>query len=125
MSAVYSSFARYYQLEGPWNGLAFHYTVQADYLYSYNSAPPCGHQEVKAYAGEASQSVAPRPLQADCNTAFMVPTWQYGMEHTQFESAGCAAIHASNISDDYYNPKNEVFQDPKHVVVEGDSPINY
>ena len=29
-----------------------------------------------------------------------------GTEHNQFESAGCVATHASNISDDYYNPKN-------------------
>ena len=101
-----------------WNGPAFQYTVQADYLYGYNGASPCG-QEINAYMGETSQSMAPRPLQADCNTAFMAPTWQYVTEHNQFESAGCVVIHASNVSDDYYNPKNELFQDPKHAVIEG------
>ena len=54
----------------------------------------------------------------------MSPMWQYGMEHNLIESAGCVATHASNMSDDYYNPKKQVFQDSKHVVVEGGVPIN-
>ena len=110
--------------DGSWNRPAFQYTVQADYLYGYNSAPPCGHQKVNAYTGEASQSMAPRPPKADYNTASMAPAWQCGTEHIQFESAGCVATHASNMSDDYYNPKKQVFQDSKHVVVEGGVQIN-
>ena len=109
--------------DGSWNGPAFQYTVKVDYLYGYNGAPPCGHQEVNAHTGETSQSMASRPPQADYNTAFMAPTWQSGTEHNQIESAGCVATHASNISDDYYNPKN--IQDPEHIVVKGDAPINY
>ena len=101
---------------GSGNGPAFQYTVQADYLYDYNGHPPYGHQEVNEYMGEASQSMAPRPPQADCNTAFMTSTWQYGTDHNQIETAGCVATHARNNSDDYYNPKNKVFQDPKHVI---------
>ena len=87
--------------DGSWNGPAFQYTVQADYSYGYNGAPPCGHQEANTYTGEASQSMAPRPPQADCNTALMASTWQYGTEHNQFESAECVATHVSNVSDDY------------------------
>ena len=108
-----------------WNGPAFRHTVQADYLYGYDGAPPCVHQEVNAYAGEASHFMAPRPPQTDCNTAYLAPMWQNGTEQDQFESAGCLAAHASNIRNDCYIPKNEIFQDPKHVVVEGDAPINY
>ena len=112
--------------DGSWNGSAFQYTVPADYIYGYNGAPPCTHQEVNTYAGEASQSMAPRrPPQTNCNTASLAPMRQHGTEHNLIESAGCVATHASNINDDYYNPKNKVFQDPKHVVVEGGAPINY
>ena len=50
--------------------------------------------------------------------------WQNGMEQNQIESAGCAATHASNIRNNYCYPENEIFQDPKHVMVEGDAPIN-
>ena len=110
---------------GSWNGPAFQYTVQADYLYDYNGAPPYGHQEVNTFTGEASQFMTPRPPQTDCNTAFMAPSWQQGTEHNQIDSAGCVVTHASNINDAYYNPKNEVFRDPKHVLVEGGAPINY
>ena len=102
--------------DGSWNRPAFQYTVQADYLYGYNRAPPYGQQEVNEYMGEASQSMAPRPPQVDCKTAFMASTWQYGTEHNQIENAGCVATNASNNSDDYYNPKNRVFQYPKYVI---------
>ena len=108
-----------------WNGPAFLYTVQADYTYGYDGAPPCVHQEVNAYAGEASHFMAPKPPQTDCNTAYLAPMWQNGNEQNELESAGCLAAHASNVRNDYYVPKNEIFQDPKHVVVEGDAPINY
>ena len=83
--------------DGTWNGPAFQYTVQADYLYGYNGAPPCEHQ----YMGEAIQFMAPRPPQAGFNTAFMSPVWQYSAEHNQIESNGYVAAHASNIGDDY------------------------
>ena len=108
-----------------WNGQAFQYTVQADYIYGYNGAPPCTHQEVNAYAGEASQFMAPRSPQTDCNTASLAPMWQKGMEQNQFESAGCIATHASNTRNDYCNPENKIFQDLEHVKVEGRIPINY
>ena len=111
--------------DGGWNGPAFQYTVQAGCIYGYNGATLCTHQEVNAYAGEASQFMATRPPQTDCNTASLAPMWQHGMEHNQIESAGCVVAHASNTNDTYYNPKNDIFQDPKHVIVEGDTPINY
>ena len=68
--------------------------------------------------------MAPRPPQTDCNTASLAPMWQNGMEQNQLESAGCVATHASNTRNDYCNPKNEIFQDPEHVIVEGGAPIN-
>ena len=108
-----------------WNGPTFRYTVQADYLYGYGGAPPCTYQEVNACAGEASPYMAPRPPQTNCITASLARMWQNGTEQNDIESAGCVATHASNIRNDYYDPKNEIFQDPKHVVVEGDVPINY
>ena len=108
-----------------WNEPAFQYAVKADYIYGYDGAPPCTHQEVNAHTGEASHFMAPRPPQTDCDTASLAPMWQNGTESNQFESAGCVSTHASNIRNNYYDPKNEIFQDPKHVVVEGDAPINY
>ena len=103
-------------LDGSWDELAFQDTVQADYLYGYNSAPPCGHQEINACTGDASQSMAPRPLQADCNTAFMAPTWQYGTEHNPIESAGCVPTHASNTTGlpiNYTPTKNQFASKPE------------
>lgn len=94
-------------------------------MYSYNGAPPCTYQVVNAHAGEASQFMAPRPPQTDYNTASLAPIWQHGMEQNRIESAGCVATHASNNNDTYCNPRNEIFQDPEHVVVEGGAPINY
>ena len=108
-----------------WNGPAFQYTVQADYIYGYNGAPPCVHQEANAYAGEASHFMAPRPPQTDCTTAYLAPMWQDGMEQKKIESAGCAATHASNIRNNYCHPENEIFQNPEQVMVEEDAPINY
>ena len=111
--------------DGGWNGPAFQYTVQADYIYGYNGAPPCAHQEVNTYAGEASQFMALRPPQTDCNTASLVPMWQHGMEYNRIESAGCAATHASNNNDTFTTLKTKKFHGPENIVVEGDTPINY
>ena len=110
---------------GRWNGPAFQYTVQADYLYGYDGAPPCTLQEVNAYTGEASQYMASRPSQTDCNTDLLTPTWQHGAKHNQIESAGCVATYASKTNDTYNNPESKVFQNSKHVLVEGGAPINY
>ena len=47
------------------------------------------------------------------------------MDHNRIESAGCAATHASNNNDTCHDHKNEIFQGPEYVVVEGDAQINY
>ena len=111
--------------DGSWNGPDFQYTAQVDHSHGHESAPPCTHQEADACAGEASQTMAPRPPQADCNTAFLAPMWQYGMEHNQIESAGCVATHTSNNNNFYCNTEEEVLQNPEDAMVEGDAPTNH